>query len=518
MLNQRILLIFIILFGIAIRVIFFSGYVEGDDKHYMVYAYKFSQGEFTPYNNHWGIRLGLIIPTALSFYLFGINEVSLVLFPLLCSLGSIILIYFIGKMLFDKYVGLLSAFFISFFPLEVIYSSHLFPTPPITFFTALAIFLFLKGEYKRKSIYYLLSGICIEISSSIHLSALYIALFFIIYVVFYKRKLISVNYLFFLPIGVLLIFSMEAIFYYIQTHDPLFNYHITQEVINGFSHEGFFDIITSTTYRGVNWLIEPIVLFTTEQEFGFFYYFILPIIAYFLFKTDKKITILLIWILPMLLYTLFGSVSLSHYEPLRRLPRYLSPVTIPSLLILSYFLIHKINKKLYSIISVVFLFLTSIGSIWIDNSRIIDYVPRKIYLFHKEHPGKDLLVTPFDYTALLFYSKFQINPHLKLLLLPEDINSNSTTIQNIKCVVYPNVDIVFYHDLINLHNVYVAINKEDNYLIPKNSKLIKVIQKPKRFYQDFLEKPPIRKILEGVKAKEDIEEVLREVVYLYYIE
>lgn len=224
--NQRILLIFIVLFGIAIRLVFFSGYVEGDDKHYMVYAHKFSQGEFTPYNNHWAVRLGLIIPTALSFYLFGINEFSLILFPLLCSLGAIILIYFIGKMLFDKYVGLLSAFFISFFPLDVIYSSHLFPTIPIAFFMALAVFFFLKGEYNRKSIYYLLSGICIGISSSIHMMGPYIGLFFIIYLL-YKRNF-RVNYLF-LPMGILVIFSMEAIFYYIQTHDPLFNYHITTE-------------------------------------------------------------------------------------------------------------------------------------------------------------------------------------------------------------------------------------------------------------------------------------------------
>lgn len=217
-----------------------------------------------------------------------------------------------------------------------------------------------------------------------------------------------------------------------------------------------------------------------------------------------------------MVYTLYGSVSPFHYQPLRRLPRYLSPITIPSLLILSYFLIHKINKKLYSIITVVFLFLTSIGFICIDNSRIIDYVPRKIYLFHKEHPDTDLLITAFDYTALLFYSKFQINPHLKLLLLSEDINSNSTTIKNIK-YIYPNVGIVFYHNLNNLHNVYVAINKEHNHLIPKNSKLIKVIQKPKRFYQKFLEKQPIKKILESVKDKKEVKSLIEETVYIYYI-
>jgi len=517
--NHRILLIFILLFGIALRLIFFSGYVEGDDKHYMTYAYKLSRGEFIPTNNHWAVCLGLILPTAIFFHLFGINEVSLVLFPLLCSTASIILIYFIGKMLFNTQVGLLSAFFISFFPLDVIYSSHLFPTIPLAFFIALSIFLFLKGEEKEKKIYYLLSGIFIGISYLIHITGCYIGLFFVIYIL-YKRKF-RISHLIFFSIGILLIFSMELIFYYIQTNDMLFRYSVLNKEINPqmkFS-EGFFDIITSTTYRGVNWLIEPIVLLTTEQEFGFFYYFILPIIGYFLFKREKKTNILLMWILTILLYTIYGSISFSHYQPLRRLPRYLSPITIPSLLILSYFLIHKINKKLYSIILVLFLFLTSIGFVYIDNSRLIDYIPRQIYLFYQKHCDTDLVVKPFDYTALLFYSKFQTNPHLKLLLLPEDIKylNDSTTIKDIKSL-YPNVDIIFYHELDKLHKVYVAVNNTYNHFIPKNSKLIKVLQKPNRFYQNFIEKKAIRKIVESVKGKDSIKEIFNEVVYIYYIE
>lgn len=51
------------------------------------------------------MRIGLIFPTALFFFLFGINEISAILFPFLCSIGNIILIYYLGELLFNKNVG-----------------------------------------------------------------------------------------------------------------------------------------------------------------------------------------------------------------------------------------------------------------------------------------------------------------------------------------------------------------------------------------------------------------------------
>ena len=82
---------------------FFSGYVSGDDKHYLAQAYRFSIGDFAPGQNPWGNRLGLIIPSAFFMHIFGVNEFSYSLYPLICSLGNIILIYYFGKMLFSKH-------------------------------------------------------------------------------------------------------------------------------------------------------------------------------------------------------------------------------------------------------------------------------------------------------------------------------------------------------------------------------------------------------------------------------
>src|SRR3989338_1028694 len=62
--------------------------------------------------------------------------------------GSLTLVfsYLIAKMLFDKKIALYSSFFLSFFPLDIYFSSISHQESTITFFTVLAIYFLLKGR------------------------------------------------------------------------------------------------------------------------------------------------------------------------------------------------------------------------------------------------------------------------------------------------------------------------------------------------------------------------------------
>ncbi|MEW6096775.1 MAG: glycosyltransferase family 39 protein [bacterium] len=499
--NPKTLLVIIVLFGLALRLIFFSGYIERDDKHYLAQAYKFSIGDFSPGDSVWTVRLGVIAPTACFFSLFGINKLTAVLFPLLCSIGIIILIYYLGKLLFDGKVGLVASFLLSFFPLDVIFATHLYPDIPISFFITLSIFLFLKGERSEKKIYYLISGIFLGISYLNRLSGLLIGLFFIFYVL-YKRKL-KICYCL-IPLGFLLILGLELVLYYFQTGNPLFRYQKTYGERWCIGKSEFL-------YRGTNWWIEPLLMLTTNQEFGIFYYFVLPIIVYFLFKRNIEVNILLIWLIPVLLYLSYGTVSFSHYLYLRREERYTSMITTPALLILAYFLVKKANKKFYYS-SLFLLLLTSIGCVLVDNSRIKDYVSRQIYAFHKEHPNTDMLISPTPYFGALFYSKFQIDIHLKLSCVNDYPDSDG--VRSIK-KIYPEVPISLKFDQID--NAYVAVRKKYINTVPSNAKLIKIIQQPKRFYYPILEKWPFSHVAEKLFTfyKPIVE---GEVVYIFYID
>ncbi|MEK6876588.1 MAG: hypothetical protein AABX63_04195, partial [Nanoarchaeota archaeon] len=93
----------IVLFGLFLRLIFFSGMGISDSLEYSKTANDINTGKGIDPESTLSLstRLGLIYPTALSYKLFGINDFSSVLFVLLASIGSIILIFYFGRLLFN---------------------------------------------------------------------------------------------------------------------------------------------------------------------------------------------------------------------------------------------------------------------------------------------------------------------------------------------------------------------------------------------------------------------------------
>src|SRR3989338_1031326 len=218
-----VLLLLIVLFGLFLRLIFFSGMGISDSLVYSKTANDINTGKGIDPNSTLTLstRMGLIYPTSISYRLFGINDFSSVLFVLLTSTAGIILVFYFGKLLFNEKVGLMASFLLSFFPLDVVYSTKLLSDLPSAFFMALGVYLFLYSEIKsnsRYSIGYFFSGILIGIGYFIRESALLIGFFFITYIL-YKRKIKKQYFL--VPLGVLLVFVAESLIFLALTGDQL---------------------------------------------------------------------------------------------------------------------------------------------------------------------------------------------------------------------------------------------------------------------------------------------------------
>src|SRR3989338_5315326 len=162
------LLLLIVMFGLFLRLIFFSGMGISDSLEYSKTANDINTGKGIDPNSTLSLstRLGLVLPTAFSYRIFGINNFSSVLFVLLTSIGSIILIFYFGKLLFNEKIGLIAAFLMSFFPLDVAHATQLGSDTHSAFFMALGVYVFLCSEKTNKMKYgsgYLLSGLLIGI-------------------------------------------------------------------------------------------------------------------------------------------------------------------------------------------------------------------------------------------------------------------------------------------------------------------------------------------------------------------
>jgi hypothetical protein len=152
---RRDIPIIIILFilAIAIQLYFLNPPILSDQMEYYITAVRFPHLPSNP--NIGSMRIGLELPVAVLYRIFGSAEVSYYTFPLLSFAVLSISIYLIGRHLFSRRVGLLSALWIMFIPNLLQESGHLLPDVPATACSAAAfslLFTFFGDKQNRRDL------------------------------------------------------------------------------------------------------------------------------------------------------------------------------------------------------------------------------------------------------------------------------------------------------------------------------------------------------------------------------
>ena len=148
---------------------------------------------------------------------FGSEVFALALFPFFCSLANIILIYKISAELFNPKVAIISALLLTFLPLEIYYTTSVYPTVPLETTCGLTIYMLLKANNTGKRVYYILAGIFLGIAYLTHITGLFVLLFVSLFllIIVKRPKLKTISYIL---SGLLLIFVLECTFYWYHSH------------------------------------------------------------------------------------------------------------------------------------------------------------------------------------------------------------------------------------------------------------------------------------------------------------
>ncbi len=334
--NKNLIFItLIIIFALALRLIFFAGVYGSDDLGYYEFAYNAANNQLNHEGNFHSTRIGLIYPTALLYSVFGVNKYTSNLLPLATSMLSIILAYQLGKLVFGDKVGIMAAFLLSFYPVHVLYSSMLFPDLPSAYFVALGAFLFLKADKNGASLNYFLSGASIGIAYLMKELSVLIFLFFGAYVIYKKKFKLEYSLL---ALGFLLVFSFEAVYYASQVYSPLFRYTKVESQATAIMKYYYPNYISNPFSR---WFLHYPYVLLSDPQAAFFYASFFVSICYFLIHRRKAANIMLIWIIPIFLFLNFGSNSFSEYIPLAVGVRYLEILTLPCVMLLASLLLQK---------------------------------------------------------------------------------------------------------------------------------------------------------------------------------
>ena len=120
-----------LLIAIIVRLASFQGYYDLDPRSYAVLANDLAPARFTFPSTRaiqpFGRVCGLYAPTAAVIRMFGISEAALVAYPFLVSIFGCLLAYAFARYLGTPLAGLVALGALALLPLDVVFSSLLYP-------------------------------------------------------------------------------------------------------------------------------------------------------------------------------------------------------------------------------------------------------------------------------------------------------------------------------------------------------------------------------------------------------
>jgi len=363
--KEIVILILVVFVGIVLSYIFYSGpFVYYDDNYYILSAHQMLQGTFRPNGNPFTVETLTIASIALSFLLFGYGLLQAALPSLVEYLATIIVIFFLGRKMFNDYFGGVASFLYATAPFVVGYTTRALPD----IFTGLTVaiacyYLYDAIEFKPERAMFL-AGFFIALTMLVKTAGAIMIASFVIglaYLYAHKKFRKYKRMLAYAFVGMAIPLLIMMFYFYLLTGNPLFNLH---------SYAGIVNSAPTTVFKNIsafNISINPLYLFNVNQDpytFPIGIIFILAFAGMILGIAKKKISIETFSLLALIpvLYFFFGTKSLNHYTPIAVVSRYLAIVAAPIAILAAYTLnalyisLRKESKAVASFIIIAIIF------------------------------------------------------------------------------------------------------------------------------------------------------------------
>ncbi|HMB00895.1 MAG TPA: glycosyltransferase family 39 protein, partial [Spirochaetota bacterium] len=205
---------------IILKIIFYPGMAEGDDLYYTRYAADLANGKFKAFFL-FQARWMVWVPTALLYWLIGINTVTTAVIPILYTSVSLILAYCIVlKATNSKAIALNSVVLYGTLPLVLTYGNFLQVAPALEMLTLATVYLAQRAVHSGKYRYYLWCGLSLGLIVYTRITGMFIAVPVTAYVIY--KKGFSSNTLLKLSLTAVVAtipFWIQGLVYYIIQND-----------------------------------------------------------------------------------------------------------------------------------------------------------------------------------------------------------------------------------------------------------------------------------------------------------
>lgn len=354
--NRNIAIFVVIILAAALRFYAFSGFGGLDDAEYATIAHQVTNGTFSlsGYNGPgpFPLRVGIVIPAAVSFTLLGVSQWSMVIYPFILSVGSVFLAYICAGHFFGSRAGFIAAAIWAVLPLDVYNATKLLPDLPGAFYGNIGItIILLASTREQKKLPPLFMGILAGVSLALFWlskeSITYLVLFLAILMVMTIKNDRKRNLPLWIGVaaGSFSILVAEFFIYHHYTGDWLFRLHTVEKIYRQME-DGFFT-------EGSRWgwskdgsyykaLAKRLLLNGPETIFLNSVFIYMPLFGtiaslHALYWKDRAFYIPAIWLATLVLMFNFFTSSLSSYTPLALFDRYLYPICLPSIVLTAGF-------------------------------------------------------------------------------------------------------------------------------------------------------------------------------------
>jgi len=218
---QNLILVGIILLSFFIRLYYFNLTSQQplwwDESEYMLKAKAIAFG--TPETGWWEGR-PILFSSVLSVILsLGFGESFIRFLLVLLSLGTVLMVYFLGKDLINKKTGLIASFLFSLFYLDLFYTFRIMTDVLSVFLGVLIFYLFFKSEKKPKLVLWL--GPLIVISFLFRFPNILFFFIFGLYVLVAKREVFNNKYYWITALLGLIVLVPYLVWSQVSFGDPL---------------------------------------------------------------------------------------------------------------------------------------------------------------------------------------------------------------------------------------------------------------------------------------------------------
>ena len=335
--RRRLLLASLIIAAFLIRTMFFTGGARGSDAYaYALHAFQMATGQYdiNTIDSFYGFRFTLLLPTAFSYFLFGVNDYASVIFLYLSSLMNIIVVFLLTEKLCGQKTAICAAIILSLYPMDIFMANMISPDSFIPFFSSSAMLLYVMAGEKSFSsragrVLLFFAGFCVGLAYLSRITSIFLLAAVACYHLFRKQNPLALAWLF---LGILIPLGVEAGYYYLFTGDLFFHYHriaVHEALVKGPDPDAI-----------VSLLFYPKVMFgfdlTGWASYGLLWWLVIAgLIAAWLRRDGRLILPIFCVIIPFLGFE-FGTQSLKEMIPIMKNYNYLSLLACPAVLIGAY--------------------------------------------------------------------------------------------------------------------------------------------------------------------------------------